>query len=92
MLSAKTSGNDFDWLQINNMLPRTPEKEALAIGKRITRAFRKVEVEDAPLTISTGVAVKTGMEQDITAVLREAVNNLNQNKLTESRSGESDDP
>ncbi len=71
------------------LLPRTQLKEALAFSRRVTRAFDSKQVEEMPLTISTGVAVKTGLHQDTRAVLREAEDNLNKNKLTESRSGKS---
>ncbi len=71
------------------LLPRTLQKEALAFSRRITRAFISEQVEEIPLTISTGVAIKTSLQQDARAVLREAEDNLNKNKLTESRSGKS---
>ncbi|MDZ4132578.1 MAG: diguanylate cyclase, partial [Dethiobacteria bacterium] len=72
------------------LLPQTAEKKALAICRRISCAFNKEHVEDVPLTISTGVAVKTDKKQEISAVLREAEDKLYQNKLTESRSGKSE--
>ncbi len=70
-------------------LPRTPEKEAQKICNRIEKACRKELINDVPLSLSTGVAVKVYAEQKLLDVLGEAEDNMYRDKLTESRSGKS---
>ncbi len=70
-------------------MPRTTGKEAQLIGRKIAQAFDKEQIKDVPITFSLGIAIKTDAEQEIAAVLREAENKMNQNKLTENRSGKS---
>jgi diguanylate cyclase (GGDEF)-like protein/PAS domain S-box-containing protein len=70
-------------------LPRTPENEALKICSRIEQACRQEQSSNVPLSLSTGVAIKVSAEQKLYNLLKEAEDNLYQNKLTESRSGRS---
>ena len=70
-------------------LPRTAEVEAQKICSRIEKACRKELINDVPLSLSTGVAVKVNAEQKLLDVLGEAENNLYRDKLTESRSSKS---
>lgn len=70
-------------------LPKTGEQEAQEIGRRIDQAYREAYVEEVPITMSFGVAVKNSSDQNLAAILREAEDKMYQNKLTESRSGKS---
>lgn len=70
-------------------LPRTSEVEAQKISGRIEEACRKELVKDVPLSVSTGVAVKVNADQRLSALLKEAEDNMYKEKLTESRSGKS---
>lgn len=70
-------------------LPGTAEQEAQEIGRRIDRAYREEYVEEVPITMSFGVAVKSQSDKKMEDVLREAEDKMYQNKLTESRSGKS---
>ena len=83
-LIARFGGDEFVLY-----LPRTPENEALKISSRIEESCRKEQVNNMPLSLSSGVAVKISAEQELPDVLREAEDNMYQNKLTESRSGKS---
>ncbi len=68
-------------------LPLTPEKGALALSNRIAQAFSKEQIKDVPVSISVGIAVKKRTEQNMSEVIREAEDDMNRVKLTESRSG-----
>jgi len=70
-------------------LPGTTEQEAQEIGRRIDRAYREEYVEEVPITMSFGVAVKSQSDIKMEDVLKEAEDKMYQNKLTESRSGKS---
>lgn len=70
-------------------LPCTLGKEAQKIIDRIEKACLKERVNDVPLSLSTGLAVKVSAEQNLSDLLREAENNMYREKLTESRSGKS---
>ncbi len=83
-LIARFGGDEFVLY-----LPRTEENEALKISSRIEESCRKEQVNIMPVSLSSGVAVKISAEQELPDVLREAEDNMYQNKLTESRSGKS---
>ncbi len=83
-LLARFGGDEFVLY-----LPQTPENEALKISSRIEQSCHKEQVKNMPLSLSSGVAVKISAEQKLPDVLREAEDNMYQNKLTESRSGKS---
>ena len=70
-------------------LPRTPEKEAYKIRTRIEKACHRELVNDVPISISTGLAVKASIDQKLADLLKEAEDNMYRDKLTESRSGKS---
>ena len=70
-------------------MPQTPEKYALTVMQRILSAFNLVDPEEVPLSITCGVATKTGASQDLRSVIRTAEDNMYRSKLTESRSGKS---
>ena len=70
-------------------LPQTSEKEAMAIGREISKAYQQEQIKDLPVSISLGTAVKEDTEKKLVNVLREAEDEMYQNKLTESRSGKS---
>ena len=83
-LLARFGGDEFLLF-----LPHTSVKEAEKICNRIEKACRKEQINDVPLSLATGVAVKLSAEQEIADLLREAENNMYRDKLTESRSGKS---
>ncbi len=83
-LLARFGGDEFVLY-----LPRTPEKEALSISDRIIQSCRGELISNVPLSLSTGLAVKTSAEQKLTDVLRRAEDSMYRDKLTESRSGKS---
>jgi len=70
-------------------LPCTPQNEAQKITGRIEKACRKEQINDVPLSLATGVAVKVNAEQKLSDLLKEAEDNMYRDKLTESRSGKS---
>jgi len=70
-------------------LPGASEQEAQQISRRIDQAYREEYVEEVPITMSFGVAVKNQSDQKLADVLKEAEDKMYQNKLTESRSGKS---
>ncbi len=70
-------------------LPKTPYDEAMKISSRIIEACRKVMVNNVPLSLSTGAAIKVSAEQKLLDVLGEAEDSMYRDKLTESRSSKS---
>ncbi len=70
-------------------LPRTSQNEAQKISNRIEKACRKEQINDVPLSLATGVAVKVSAEQKLSDLLKEAEDSMYRDKLTESRSGKS---
>jgi len=71
------------------LLPKTSNREAQKIVLRIKRKCRETESEEVAVSIGIGVATKTEPEQSIDQVLKEADNEMYQNKLSESRSTKS---
>ena len=83
-LLARFGGDEFVLY-----LPRAPVNDARKISERIEKAYRSELINDVPLSLSTGLAVKTSAEQKLSDLLREAEDNMYRDKLTESRSGKS---
>jgi len=81
---ARQGGDEFAVL-----LPKTSNREAQKIVLRIKRKCRETESEEVAVSIGIGVATKTEPEQSIDQVLKEADNEMYQNKLSESRSTKS---
>ena len=71
------------------LLPQTTREDALVICKRINNECCQEYVKDVPISMSTGVASKVNIEQDLAEVLRDAEDQMYKHKLTESRSGRS---
>ena len=78
---ARHGGDEFTIL-----LPKTSKKEAQKIVKRIDNKDRKVGKDQIPISIGLGVATKKKSSEDIREILKEADNNMYNNKLSESRS------
>ncbi len=83
-LLARFGGDEFVLY-----LPRTPEEDARKICERIEQACRSELVNEVPLSLSTGLAVKISAEQKLSDLLKEAEDSMYRDKLTESRSGKS---
>ncbi len=83
-LIARWGGDEFVVL-----LPRTSQKEAESIVKRISQKCGKTEVDNIPISLSLGTAGKKGLEEDLTVVLQKAEDAMYQHKLVESRKARS---
>ncbi len=70
-------------------LPQTDDKTAQIILHRIKKQCSRVYIEDVPLSMALGLAVKDDPAKNIFTVFKEAEDNMYKNKLTESRSGKS---
>ena len=70
-------------------LPQTDDKTAQAILPRIKKQCSKAYIEDIPISMALGLAVKGDPGKNIFTVFKEAEDNMYKNKLTESRSGKS---
>lgn len=71
------------------MLPRTRGKEADAIKKRIYNNCEGAYVENVPISLALGAAIKNSPEVGLETVLKEAENNMYRQKLAESKSARS---
>ncbi|MFW5687255.1 MAG: PAS domain S-box protein [Halanaerobium sp.] len=80
---ARYGGDEFTIL-----LPQTTNKTAQKVIERINNKINNKQGE-IPLSISFGVATKEKPEQNIIKVLKKAEDEMNQNKLSESRSSKS---
>jgi len=78
---ARQGGDEFAIL-----LPQTSQSETEKIIARIKKKTRETKEDELTVSIALGSAVKTKIEQNINNVLKEADNNMYQNKLSESKS------
>ena len=81
---ARYGGDEFTIL-----LPQTSNKTAKKIVKRIQHKSREQNVDEISLSISLGTATKLEKDKKITEIIKIAEDNMNQNKLSESRSSKS---
>ena len=81
---ARYGGDEFALL-----LPKTEKAESEKIINRIKRKSKDPKIEKLQVSISLGSASKTESKQNILDILKEADNNMYQNKLSESRSTKS---
>ena len=81
---ARYGGDEFTIL-----LPQTSKKTAQKIVKRIKMKSRKQNNNEIPISISFGAATKKEEEQKMTKIIQMAEDEMNQNKLSESRSSKS---
>jgi diguanylate cyclase (GGDEF)-like protein/PAS domain S-box-containing protein len=81
---ARYGGDEFTIL-----LPRTTNKTAKKIVKRIKLKSREQNIGEISLSISLGTATKVEKNNKITEIIKIAEDNMNQNKLSESRSSKS---
>jgi diguanylate cyclase (GGDEF)-like protein len=75
-LVCRWGGDEFAVL-----LPRTENDDARKICERINKACAKTAADPLPVSISLGVATKSGQDRDIEDVLREAEDMMYWNKL-----------
>ncbi len=68
------------------MMPKTVEKKAKYISQKIRDACTGVYIDDIPVTISLGVAVKIGPRKNWNDVIKEAENDMYTQKLSENYS------
>jgi diguanylate cyclase (GGDEF)-like protein/PAS domain S-box-containing protein len=81
---ARQGGDEFAIL-----LPKTNNDEAQRIVLRIKEKCRKTENDEVVISIGIGIATKNESKQSINETLKEADNDMYQNKLSESRSTKS---
>jgi len=77
---SRVGGDEFVVL-----LPKTSEKTAMAIVKRIKEDCDANPLEFIKISVSFGVAAKTSVEEDIHEMFKKAEDRMYFNKLTESR-------
>lgn len=77
---SRVGGDEFVVL-----LPKTPEKTALSIVRRIKEDCAANPLEFIKISVSFGVATKTVAEEDIHEMFKKAEDRMYFNKLTESR-------
>jgi len=78
---ARTGGDEFVVL-----LPKTPSDAAVAIMDRVSEAIRGEKVEDLPISVSWGVAVKADQAESIEKVLETAEDSMYRSKVSEKTS------
>jgi diguanylate cyclase (GGDEF)-like protein/PAS domain S-box-containing protein len=81
---ARQGGDEFAVI-----LPKTEQKSAQQIINRINKKCKKTENDELRVSIALGTATKTKKEQDLEEILKQADNDMYQNKLSESRSTKS---
>ncbi len=81
---ARWGGDEFVLL-----LPRTDNKKAELICRRITESCKSAIIKNIPVSIALGVATKNGISISLVKTLVEAEDNMYKQKLTESRSTKS---
>ena len=78
---ARQGGDEFGIL-----LPKTKSKEAEEIIDRIKRISKKTNSDKLAVSIALGTDTKTEAKEDIYEILKNADDNMYQNKLSESKS------
>ena len=78
---ARIGGDEFILL-----LPRTSEKEAENIIKRIREAIQKEKWDNMVCSVSFGIGIKTRASEDMKKIYMTAEDGMYRDKLTESRS------
>ncbi len=73
---ARWGGDEFTIL-----LPGTPGKDAEKIMNRIRKESKTRNVEPMPLSIAVGLATKSRLKQDITAVIKKAEDRMYRDKI-----------
>lgn len=81
---ARIGGDEFSIL-----LPQTSQSETEKIIARINKEANETKNDEITVSIAIGSATKTEIGQDINNILKEADNNMYQNKLSESKSTKS---
>ncbi|SIQ00955.1 HD domain-containing phosphohydrolase [Halanaerobium kushneri] len=81
---ARQGGDEFIIL-----LPQTDQNGTAKIIQRIKKKTAAVKNLELPLSIALGQATKTNSEEDIEEIIRQADNQMYENKLSESRSSKS---
>ncbi len=81
---ARWGGDEFVIL-----LPQTRENAAQIIKKRIKDRCRDAYVNDMPVSIALGLSVKENMDKDLLMILKEAEDDMYNQKLVESQSAKS---
>lgn len=81
---ARQGGDEFAVL-----LPNTGKKEVKNILDRIKENIAKSQEDELPLSIALGAATKNNFAKDLELVLKEADDEMYNNKLSESRSSKS---
>ncbi|SDL27879.1 HD domain-containing phosphohydrolase [Halarsenatibacter silvermanii] len=81
---ARFGGDEFVIL-----LPRTNGEAAHKIYDRIEKRCQDISNEEFPVTISMGIAVKTDPEENLKDLLKQADENMMQNKLVADKSSKS---
>ncbi|MDW7656638.1 MAG: PAS domain S-box protein [Bacillota bacterium] len=71
-------------------LPQTTEKDAKAICQRINEKCKETYVNDIPLSLALGAAIKTSTNKDLAETLNEAEEIMYRHKRTESQQIKSD--
>lgn len=77
-LIARIGGDEFVLL-----LPRTNEKEAEVIVRRISAAIEKENIDTATLWVSMGFAVKQAIEEDLNQIFKRAEDSMHEHKLSQ---------
>ncbi len=78
---ARYGGDEFAIL-----LPQTHKKAAQKVIERIRRECQKTQADNLVVSLGIGMAAKTSVEEDISDMLKEADDNMYQNKLMASKS------
>jgi len=81
---ARWGGDEFIIL-----LPQTGNEKASQVTRRIADACKNVYIEDIPLSIAIGIATKKDFDTGLIETLKQAEDNMYEQKLTESRSTKS---
>jgi diguanylate cyclase (GGDEF)-like protein/PAS domain S-box-containing protein len=81
---ARQGGDEFSIL-----LPKTTKNAAENIINRIKQVSKVTKSDELTVSMALGVATKTKIEENIYDILKQADNNMYQNKLSESKSTKS---
>jgi len=77
---ARWGGDEFAII-----LPNTDKETALAVGRKISAAAKSDQEISIPLSISLGIVTKTGREEDLSKLLKDAEDIMYENKLIEGK-------